>query len=106
MADKKHCVPCNSDMAPLNHKEAQAQLKKLKNWQLTDNSTWLEKKFIFPNFVTALKFVNQVAQISEEEGHHPDIYFTWGKCTIRLQTHKISGLHYNDFILAGRIDMI
>lgn len=102
----KHCTPCNTDVAALNKNEAQKKVQefKLQNWQLKENSTWLERKFTFPDFVTSLEFVNKVGAIAEQEGHHPDIYFTWGKVIIKIQTHKIKGLHENDFILAQQIN--
>ena len=79
-------------------------LKKVKNWKLKNNK--LYKEFKFKNFKEALKFVNKVGKIAEKEGHHPDIYFTWGKCDIELFTHNVKGLSENDFILAAKIDKI
>ncbi|NMB08603.1 MAG: 4a-hydroxytetrahydrobiopterin dehydratase, partial [Tissierellia bacterium] len=58
----------------------------------------------FKNFKEALDFVNKVGELAEEEGHHPDIFLSWGKVIIQLWTHKIGGLHENDFILAAKID--
>ena len=65
---------------------------------------FLEKKFIFKNFLESQKFVNEVGKISEEENHHPDIYFGWGYAKIHITTHAIEGLSENDFILAAKID--
>ena len=67
---------------------------------------FLEKKFDFKNFLESQKFVNAVAKISEEEGHHPDILFGWGYAKINITTHAIEGLSENDFILAAKIDKI
>ena len=66
----------------------------------------LEKKFKFKNFIKSQEFVNKVGEISEEEGHHPDIYFGWGYAKIKITTHAIEGLSENDFILAAKIDQI
>jgi len=67
---------------------------------------FLEKNFKFKDFKKSQDFVNQVGKISEEEGHHPDIYFGWGYAKINITTHAIEGLSENDFILAAKIDQI
>jgi 4a-hydroxytetrahydrobiopterin dehydratase len=64
----------------------------------------LAKMFIFPDFRTALDFVNRAGAIAEEEGHHPDLYLSWGKVEVKIWTHKIDGLTESDFILAAKID--
>jgi len=64
------------------------------------------KEFKFKNFIESQKFVNQVGEISETEGHHPDISFGWGYCQIKVFTHAIKGLAESDFILAAKIDRI
>ena len=66
----------------------------------------MKKKFSFKNFLDSQKFVNKVGQISEEEGHHPEILFGWGYAKINITTHAIKGLSENDFILAAKIDKI
>ena len=70
------------------------------------NIYYLEKKFVFKNFLQSQKFVNEVGKISEAEGHHPDISFGWGYAKINISTHAIKGLSENDFILAAKIDKI
>ena len=67
---------------------------------------FLEKNFKFKNFLESQKFVNKVGEISEQEGHHPDILFGWGYAKISITTHAIEGLSENDFILAAKIDRI
>ena len=67
---------------------------------------YLEKNFKFKDFKTSQEFVNHVGNISEQEGHHPDIYFGWGYAKINITTHAIEGLCENDFILAAKIDKI
>ena len=67
---------------------------------------FLEKKFAFTNFSESQKFVNQVGDIAEKEGHHPDIIFGWGYATVQIFTHKIKGLVESDFILAAKINKI
>jgi 4a-hydroxytetrahydrobiopterin dehydratase len=66
----------------------------------------LSRTFKFPNFVDALALVNRVAEVAEAEGHHPDIYLTWGRVRIEIHTHKIDGLTESDFILAAKIDQL
>ncbi len=66
----------------------------------------IEKLFKFKNFKEAMVFVNKVAEIAEEEGHHPDIFIQWNKVTLTLWTHAIKGLFDNDFILAAKIDTL
>ena len=79
-------------------------LKSLKNWNIKQGK--LHKEFKFNNFKETLKFVNKVGKVAEKEKHHPDIYFTWGKCTIEIYTHSIIGLGEKDFELASGIDKI
>ena len=67
---------------------------------------FLKKKFNFTNFFDSQNFVNNVGEISENEGHHPDILFGWGYAEIKITTHAIKGLSENDFILAAKIDQI
>jgi 4a-hydroxytetrahydrobiopterin dehydratase len=75
-------------------------------WSLAEAGTRLQRRFEFRDFVEAMKFVNRVADIAEAEGHHPDIAIHWNKVDLTLWTHKIGGLHVNDFILAARIDRL
>jgi 4a-hydroxytetrahydrobiopterin dehydratase len=65
-----------------------------------------KKKFTFKNYLDSQKFINNVGEISEAEGHHPDITFGWGYAEIKITTHAIKGLSENDFILAAKIDQI
>ena len=67
---------------------------------------FLEKNFIFKNFINSQNFINKVGEISENENHHPDISFGWGYAKIVITTHAIEGLSENDFILAAKIDQI
>jgi 4a-hydroxytetrahydrobiopterin dehydratase len=71
---------------------------------LQGRSASADRTLTFPDFKQALVFVNRVGAIAEEQGHHPDIYLTWGKVDITLWTHKIDGLTESDFIMAAKID--
>lgn len=103
----KICVPCEGGTPPMSRSEAENLLKQINDWMIIDDGVLkIEKKFKFSDFKEALAFVNKVGEIAEQEGHHPDIYFTWGKVDIKLHTHAVSGLSENDFILAAKIDKI
>ena len=104
---KKKCLPCEGGVIPFDISEIHKYQKKVDGWEIEKNEKkvfFLVKNFKFKNFVDSQNFVNQVSQISEEEGHHPDIKFGWGYATISITTHAIEGLSENDFILAAKID--
>lgn len=103
---KKVCVACRGGIPPLKG----AELEKYKNqlaegWHVVEDHH-LEKEFKFKNFKEALDFTVKVGELAEKEGHHPDIYLAWGKVVVKTWTHKIDGLHENDFILAAKIDCL
>ena len=100
------CEPCNGKTPKLNSNEIINYLSKLNNWKVNDEQEMIFKKFEFKLFKKALNFTNLVGDISEKEGHHPDISFGWGYCLIMIHTHAIKGLSKNDFILASKIDTI
>jgi 4a-hydroxytetrahydrobiopterin dehydratase len=102
----KSCVPCRGGIAPLSQSEAIRMLPGAPGWELRQNATRLEHRFEFRDFVEAMKFVNRVAEIAEREGHHPDIAIHWNKVDLVLWTHKIGGLHENDFILAAKVNRL
>jgi 4a-hydroxytetrahydrobiopterin dehydratase len=64
----------------------------------------IERNFSFPDFKSALDFVNRIGAIAEEQGHHPDVTLSWGRVGVQIWTHKINGLTESDFILAAKID--
>lgn len=87
--------------------QAQEYLRQLHtDWQITDDEKKITRKFKFKTFRQAWDFVNQVSEIAETEGHHPDISFGWGYATVTSYTHAINGLFDNDFILAAKIDRL
>jgi 4a-hydroxytetrahydrobiopterin dehydratase len=83
-------------------------LSHVTGWQLREEkkALRLEKSFTFKDFVESMKFVNRVADIAEAEGHHPDLHIHWNMVRVELWTHKINGLHENDFILASKINSL
>ena len=100
----KQCIPCQGGVPPLNRAEAEAFLKDTPGWELVLDATRIQRSFQFKNFSNALSFVNRIGDLAEREGHHPDISFGWGYCNVTLYTHKIKGLHENDFIMAAKIN--
>jgi len=102
---EKSCVPCRGGVPPLAGKELESLHRQLPDWEVV-NGHHLKRAFTFPDFAKALAFVNKVGEIAENEGHHPDIFFTWGKAEITTWTHKIDGLTESDFILAAKIGKI
>jgi 4a-hydroxytetrahydrobiopterin dehydratase len=100
------CVPCRGGIPPLGEVEARRLLEGTPEWRLEENGTRLVRRFEFEDFVKAMAFVNRVADIAEEQGHHPDIAIHWNKVDLVLWTHKIGGLHENDFILAAKVDRL
>lgn len=101
---KKDCVPCKGGTPPLVGKGLQDLTVRLGNdWRVIDDHH-LEKEYTFKNFVDALAFTNRVGAIAEEQGHHPDIYLSWGKVRLTIWTHSINGLTESDFILGAKAD--
>lgn len=102
----KICTPCQGGIPPLSLKKAAKLLLELGNDWIINGSGQLYKEYSFNNFIEAMGFANKVAELAEKEAHHPDLTITWGKCIIRIWTHKISGLTESDFILAAKIGTI
>lgn len=103
---QKSCTPCRGGVPPLGRDEAEKLRAQAPDWELVDDAHRIERKFKFENFPQSLAFVNKVGELAEHEGHHPDITFGWGYATVSLYTHKIKGLHENDFIMAAKIDRL
>ena len=106
---QKKCAPCEGGVIPFDISEIHKYQKKVDGWELVKDKAeifFLEKEFTFKNFKQSQSFINQVGDISETEGHHPDILFGWGYAKIKITTHAIKGLSENDFILAAKIDKI
>lgn len=99
----KSCQPCKGGVPPLSEDRSKELLQQLDQWKIIDQHH-LHKELIYPDFVQALAAVNTIGNIAENEGHHPDLYLTWGKVRVEIWTHKINGLTESDFILAAKID--
>jgi 4a-hydroxytetrahydrobiopterin dehydratase len=103
---KKKCAPCErKGIKPFTKEEAEDYLGQLSGWSLLEDHKKISKEYKFQDFIGAVNFINLIADIAEEEGHHPDIFLhDWNKVTVTLSTHSINGLTENDFIVAARID--
>ena len=103
---EQHCVPCEGGTLPLSLDDARGILEYVKGWALDAEGKKISREFVFQDFKEAMLFVNQVAQIAEGEGHHPDMFIWWNKVKLELSTHAISGLSTNDFILAAKVNKV
>jgi 4a-hydroxytetrahydrobiopterin dehydratase len=103
---EKRCVPCEQGAEPLRSPVIQLLKGNLSpSWKVMEDRR-LEREFKFRDFKTALEFVNKVGNTAEAEGHHPDVFLSWGEVRITLSTHAAGGLTENDFILAAKIDRL
>jgi len=102
----KTCEACRAGAPLATRQEIAEYMSQLAGWQILDVAgvNHLQKVYSFKNFAQAIKFTNQVGAIAEEENHHPAILTEWGKVTVTWWTHKIAGLHANDFIMAAKTD--
>ena len=106
---QKKCIPCEGDIPSFDINEIHKYLKKVDGWDVKSDdksSYYLLKDYKFDNFKQSQDFINEVSNIAETEGHHPDIWFGWGYAKIKIFTHAINGLHESDFVLAAKIDKI
>ncbi|HSL92319.1 MAG TPA: 4a-hydroxytetrahydrobiopterin dehydratase [Candidatus Limnocylindrales bacterium] len=103
---EKACVPCRGGVSPLGEDEAQRYLAEIQGWALAEGAPRIERRFRFKDFAAAMDFARKVGEIAERDGHHPDISFGWGYCAISFHTHKIHGLHENDFIMAAKVNAL
>jgi 4a-hydroxytetrahydrobiopterin dehydratase len=102
---ERQCVPCRGGVPPLEGEEIEKLLGQLEDWQVI-NEHHLQKTYRLKDFAESLEFVNRIGALAEEQGHHPDICFGWGKVEVTIWTHKIDGLTESDFVLAAKIDKL
>ena len=105
---QEKCEACRADAPKVSDAELKELMSMVPDWniEVRDGVMQLEKVFQFKNFIDALEFTNQVGIIAEQEGHHPALLTEWGKVTVTWWSHKIRGLHRNDFIMAARTDQL
>jgi 4a-hydroxytetrahydrobiopterin dehydratase len=101
---KRKCVPCEGTQPKLGADEIRDLSARLVGWQAREDK--LHKTFIFKDFVTAMEFLNRVAEVAEVEGHHPDFSVHYNQVAFTIWTHAVGGLSENDFILAAKIDAL
>ncbi|MDX1579269.1 MAG: 4a-hydroxytetrahydrobiopterin dehydratase [Gemmatimonadota bacterium] len=100
------CVPCRGGVPPLEGEDLERLAARLSaDWTVVDEHH-LEREYEFPDFVTALDFVNRVGELAEEQDHHPDIELSWGRVVVRIWTHKIDGLTESDFVFAAKTEAL
>lgn len=110
MTDLKNqvCVPCEEGGTPMNPEQIAVYSPQVPNWNVIDEDSIakLMKEFEFENFVEAMKFANRVGDLAEQNGHHPKLVVEWGKVTVYWWTHKVKGLHRNDFVMAAKTNEV
>jgi 4a-hydroxytetrahydrobiopterin dehydratase len=102
--ERKQCKPCEGDIDALNHEQASHYLQQIAGWKLDKDGTYISRNLKFRDFSGTMMFVNAMAYIAEQQGHHPDFSTGYNYCDIRYTTHAISGLSDNDFICAAKIN--
>jgi 4a-hydroxytetrahydrobiopterin dehydratase len=104
----ERCVACRRDAPRVPEEEIPALRQEIPEWDLVevDGVPRLQRVYRFPDFAEALAFTVRVGALAEEEAHHPAILTEWGKVTVAWWTHKIRGLHRNDFIMAAKTDVL
>lgn len=104
----RHCVPCRGGIPPLDTAQIAELHAQVPDWEVIDEGgvRRLKRVFKFKNFAEALAFTQRVGTLAEREGHHPTLLTEWGRVTVSWWTHKIGGLHPNDFIMAAKTDQV
>lgn len=102
------CEACSKGASTLSDSEANRLLAEVPEWRLQERNgeKQIERQFKFKNFAQALAFTQEVGGLAEAQGHHPALLTEWGKVTVTWWTHKIGGLHQNDFIMAAKTDAL
>jgi len=102
------CEACKAGVPALSMEDAQTLLQEVPGWEIVtqEAAPVLVRRFRFKDFATALAFTNDVGAMAEQENHHPDLLTRWGEVEVSWYTHKIAGLHRNDFICAARTDVL
>ena len=100
------CIPCKGGIPPMTSQQiAPWQARLGGGWQVVEDHH-LMKEFRFPDFRRALAFTNEIGELAERIGHHPDLHLAWGKVGVTIWTHKIGGLSESDFVFAAKVDAL
>ncbi|MDR2876742.1 MAG: 4a-hydroxytetrahydrobiopterin dehydratase [Chromatiales bacterium] len=104
----QRCEACQADAPRATPEEERNYAREIPEWRIVkhDDIRQLERSYHFRDFVSALDFTNRVGAIAEQEGHHPDLLTRWGEVTVTWWSHKIKGLHRNDFVMAAKTDAL
>ncbi len=102
---EKSCKACRGDLPALKGDQLQGYLNQIEGWEVIAERR-IRKEWKFPDFAAAMAFANRIGDLAEQENHHPDVCFGWGKASVELSTHKVHGLTEGDFILAAKIDRL
>jgi len=102
------CVPCQGGVPPLEPDEIADYQRQTPEWNVNevDGVSQLQRVFAFKNYAQAVSFTKAVADLAEREDHHPAILLEWGRVSVSWWTHKINGLHVNDFVAAAKTDAL
>jgi 4a-hydroxytetrahydrobiopterin dehydratase len=103
---EKRCQQCHAEMPTFSPQEITEKLRVLSDWQYNENQNCIYKTFQFKGFYKTMAFVNAVAWIAQQEGHHPDMQISYNRATIAYQTHEAKGITENDFICAEKIEAL
>ncbi|MCP5350885.1 MAG: 4a-hydroxytetrahydrobiopterin dehydratase [Oceanospirillaceae bacterium] len=106
--NNQHCEACRADAPKVSDAELKELMGQIPDWQpvVVEGILQLRREYLFKNFAEALDFTNLVGEEAEEEGHHPALLTEWGKVTVSWWSHKIKGLHKNDFVMAAKTDAL
>ncbi len=102
----QHCKPCEGGACPLDASASIQQLDQVPGWVLSDDKSAIVRTLKFKNFVSTMAFINAMAEMAEQQGHHPDFSAGYNYCEVHYTTHAIGGLSVNDFICAAKINQL
>jgi 4a-hydroxytetrahydrobiopterin dehydratase len=104
---RKKCAPCEGGVPPLTAEKAEALLGQVDGWSLAPDGKHIRRQWTVKNFMAGIDFFNKVAEVAEQEGHHPDLHLEeYRRVTVELSTHSVGGLSESDFIMAAKINLL
>ena len=101
----KRCQPCEGGVPPVPPDEARRLIQEVPGWELAADGRRISRRWVAKDFAAGMEFLQRVAQLAEDEDHHPDLHLVgYRQVSLELSTHAIGGLSENDFILAAKIN--